>query len=424
LIKDRSDGFKVTLSIKFHSPYARIALVGIDQLIAATSNFLVVWLCLTSLQTEAFGRFSYFWSTIALFVVLNRALFGIPTLLDAESDDSEKLLDNSPSFTGTLLLGVVATFVTIILYVSVDVAESELWIIGLLLIAPLILLQDHIRYFLCATKKIRFAIFLDGLALFFILVAVIVGKNSKFIGWQLIFCLALGYLLASILFVIFNRVNVSLRKLWHFVKKDFHRRSRLVSDALLAWAFGLAAITLIRIQTGDAGLATYNGLIFLFGPVTLVTVFLTLGLQSEAVRTKGNLAYRHRAGLMLIAAIPILWMFTIDFFSRDFIERFLGESTDQILSYVTPFAVSATLGIGIEILNLFMRAHEKFGEIARLRLVSGFIFSIFILAIVYFEFGLGEIIWAMAITSSLVIIVTAALLIKTKTLSNLNGIVD
>ncbi len=87
----------MTTELKNQSPYVRVVLVGFDQLIAATSNFMVVWLCLTSLPTEAFGSFSYSWSVIALFVVLSRSLFGIPALLDSASSDPVEVADVSSS---------------------------------------------------------------------------------------------------------------------------------------------------------------------------------------------------------------------------------------------------------------------------------------------------------------------------------------
>ena len=138
----------MTLELRGQSPYLRVVLVGLDQLIAASSNFLVLWLCLTSLPTALFGTFSYNWNSIALFVVLSRALFGIPALLDAESTKPVEVVDISSSLTGTLLLGVLAALVTFFLYFLGGIDDGNTWILGLLFLAPLNLFQDQTRYLL------------------------------------------------------------------------------------------------------------------------------------------------------------------------------------------------------------------------------------------------------------------------------------
>jgi O-antigen/teichoic acid export membrane protein len=405
----------VTLAVNNQSPYTRVMWVGLDQLLAALSNFLVVWLCLTSLPTEAFGSFSYSWSTIALFVVLSRALFGIPALLDADSNDASQAVDIGASLTGTLVLGVVTAITTFSLYLIGGASESEVWIFGLFLLAPLLLFQDQIRYLMIASKKTKFATGLDLLVLSGVLTTAIFSKAFGFVGWYLIVGLAFGYILASSIFVFRVPVQLNLRSLRLFIRLDFHRRSRLVSDALLAWGFGLVAITLIRVATGDSGIAIYNGLVFLFGPVALVTVFLTLGLQSEVVRTKGNLANRHKFLLVALASSPMVWMLIVDAVPLTYVEKILGPSTQEILSNTLPFGVAASLGIGLEILNLFMRGHKKFAEIAILRLIVGIVLTASIAVAISAKLGLEQIIWFLAATNLLAVIATALLLRKSST---------
>jgi O-antigen/teichoic acid export membrane protein len=389
--------------------------VGLDQLLAALSNFLVVWLCLTSLPTEAFGSFSYSWSTIALFVVLSRALFGIPALLDADSNDASQAVDIGAPLTGTLVLGVVTAITTFFLYLIGGASESEVWIFGLFLLAPLLLFQDQIRYLMIASKKTKFATGLDLLVLSGVLTTAIFSKAFGFVGWYLIVGLAFGYILASSIFVFRVPVQLNLRSLRLFIRLDFHRRSRLVSDALLAWGFGLVAITLIRVATGDSGIAIYNGLVFLFGPVALVTVFLTLGLQSEVVRTKGNLANRHKFLLVALASSPMVWMLIVDSTPLEYVEKLLGPSTEEILSNTLPFGVAASLGIGLEVLNLFMRGHKKFAEIAILRLIVGIVLTTSIAVAISAKLGLEQIIWLLAATNLIAVIATAFLMRKVST---------
>ena len=395
-------------------PFWRIFLVGIDQLISSTSNFLVVWFCLTSLPTETFGRFSYAWSTIALFIVLSRALFGIPALLDTKSNDTRQVEDRGSSLAGTIVLGIIAAIVTLSLHLLGGKSETDIWILGLFLLAPLILFEDQVRYLIVATKKIKFAIFLDLLVLSCIVLTVLVAKNSVSIGWNVIFGLASGYLLASLLFVFCVPMPLNFTNLQLFIKLDFHRRSRLVSDAFLALGFGLVSITLIRVTTGDSGIAIYNGLVFLFGPVALVTVFLTLGLQSEVVRTQGNLANRHKSLLAALCLTPVLWILAIRMTPEQFVENLLGPSTRVILENSALFAISSVTFLILEVLNLFMRTHKQFDQLIVLRFTTGLSLILLILLSEYLNLEFDAIIWAFIISNLFAVIATAIILRRLK----------
>jgi O-antigen/teichoic acid export membrane protein len=390
--------------------YARVFLVGLDQLISSTSNFMVIWLCLTSLPMEAFGSFSYAWSIIALFVVLSRSLFGIPALLDSESNDPVEVADASSSLTGALVLGILTAIVTLGLYLMGGTSENEIWILGVFLLAPLILFQDQIRYLVIATKNIKFAILLDLLVLSCILVTVISSINSEFLGWNLILGLAFGYVFASLLFVLRTPIRLNLGNLRKFIRLDFHRRSRLVSDAFLAWGFGIVALTLIRVATGDSGVAIYNGLVFLFGPVALVTVFLTLGLQSEVVRTKGNLSNRHKVWLAGICLTPILWILMILVTPENLFENLLGTSTKVILDNALLFAVSSVVFLTLEVLNLFMRTHKRFQELVFIRVLAGVTLSVLIALFAYLRLEISAIIWSFVISNGVAVMATAIVL--------------
>jgi choline-glycine betaine transporter len=146
-----------------------------------------------------------------------------------------------------------------------------------------------------------------------------------------------------------------------------------------------------------------------------VTVFLTLGLQSEVVRTKGNLANRHKISLAVLALSPMLWMLIVDAVPLTYVEKILGPSTQEILSNTLPFGVAASLGIGLEILNLFMRGHKKFAEIAILRLIVGIVLTASIAVAISAKLGLEQIIWFLAATNLLAVIATALLLRKSST---------
>ena len=393
-----------------NSSYSKVALVGLDQLISATSNFLIIWLCLMSFPTDTFGSFSYVWSSIALFIILSRALFGVPALLDSQANSSEAKFDVSASLTGSAIFGVFAGLSTFILYVLGGVNESNPWIFGLFFLCPIILFQDSLRYLMISMSKVKVALALDLFLLICISSFVIYAKRHEFMGIYLVLTVAFAYIVALSIFIAFNPIHLSLSKLEALIRFDFHRRSRLLADATVTWGFGLLTLTLIRVATGDNGMGLYNQIIFLFGPVTLVTVFLTLGLQSEVVRTKDHLAARHKTFLIFISLFPILWFYLITQVPDHLLVNFIGQSTSDVYTNAKPFAIWASLALGIEILILFMRAYGKFSEILILRCIGGIIMLIGFVVLLIAKSNLELFIWVGAASNLIILLMTLGLL--------------
>jgi hypothetical protein len=229
--------------------------------------------------------------------------------------------------------------------------------------------------------------------------------------------MACGYLVSSILFISFNPIQLSIRKLIRLIRFDFHRRSRLLADALVTWGFGLVSITLMRFATGDNGIGIYNKIGFLFGPVTLITVFLTLGLQAEVVRTKGHLATRHKALLISISIFPILWLTVVSRVPDHLLVAYLGQPTSEIFINSKPFAVSASLALSVEVLILFMRGYGKFSEILVIRFASGVILMITSIFLLIQKSSLENFIWAIGL-SNLIALIAILLSLRTRNAHN------
>lgn len=402
------------------SAFSRVYAVGFDQIISSVSNFLILWVFLSNSSTAEFGVFSFSWGVIALFISLSRALFGLPSLLDSHksSDNSSEL--SQTSLAGALILGMSAMLVSTILYTFGDPSAQTSWMFGLFFISPLILIHDQLRYIAIASLKPLLAIRIDFVVFAFVATVSIASFSIGFSGWYAMAGLGAGYVIALLSYAKSNFIGFSFKSTLFVIRDDFKRRAKLLSDALLIFLFGVGSLVLLRSATGDDGIGTYNGLLVLFGPVTLVSVFLTIGLQSEISRTSGFLSVKHRSALFGLALTPLLWLLMIQQTNTEVLSKLLGSSTEVVVNNASVFAVAAALSLIQEILNLFMRTREKFGSIAAIRLLTG-VTSLFILTIgVIKELDLNTLIIGLWIPAVIGIVLTSLTLGKPSKLSPLN----
>jgi hypothetical protein len=360
------------------SAYARVYLVAIDQLISSVSNFVILWIFLANFSTKDFGIFSFSWGVIALFIALSRAMFGLPSLLDSYKESHDKSDFSQTSITGAFIIGLGAMITTLIISLISGNNVQMPWMIGLCFLAPMILIHDQFRFVSIATQKPHLAILIDAILCALVLAVLIVSFRFDFLGLYAIVGLGLGYVIAFVFFANSMTVRFNFKSTFLVVRDDISRRAKLLSDAMLVFLFGIASLVLLKIATGDTGVGTYNGLIVLFGPVTLVYVFLTFGLQSEVSRTLGSISRIHKIMLFSLSLTPLLWMGIVNSLEFDLLFSLLGNSTGSIMELADVYAVVAVLILNQEVLNLFMRSREKFGAITSIRLTTGAL-SLFIL---------------------------------------------
>lgn len=362
------------------SAYVRLYLVGIDQLISSVSNFVILWIFLSNSSTEDFGIFSFSWGVIALFISLSRAMFGVPSLLDSYKESHKASEFSQTSITGAFIIGLGATIMTLMISLIGGNNIQMPWMIGLCFLAPMALIHDQFRFISIATQKPHLAILIDSILFALVMSVLFISFRFDFLGWYAIVGLGLGYVIAFVFFANSMIVRFNFKSTLAMVREDIGRRANLLSDATLVFLFGIASLVLLKAATGDIGIGTYNGLVVLFGPVTLVSVFLTFGLQSEVSRTLGSISRIHKVMLFSLGFTPLIWMWIVKSMELDVISRLLGNSTDSILEIADVYAVVAVLILNQEVLNLFMRSREKFGAITSIRLTTGVV-SLFILTL-------------------------------------------
>ena len=141
-------------------------------------------------------------------------------------------------------------------------------------------------------------------------------------------------------------------------------------------------------------------------------MFLTLGIQSEVVRTRGYLATRHKVLLIAFSFSPLIWMLIIRYSPENFLEKLLGPTSTLIIANIIIFALAAAFYVGIEILNLFLRASDNFGAISKLRFVTGVTASITLGIATYLNLEIFYLILSLAISNFVGLLLTIATLRK------------
>ena len=127
----------------------------------------------------------------------------------------------------------------------------------------------------------------------------------------------------------------------------------------------------LRQASGDEGVGLYSALAFVFVPVTLVSVFMVFGLQTEVTRTRGNLLARHKLYLLLLCLSPLGWGAALSVVPSEIILQVFGETVSKGLVFVAVYAASSSLFLLLEMLNLFLKSDSGFIEIVRVRALSG-----------------------------------------------------
>ena len=413
---ENDKGFQGNLESKVNTPAKRLTVTAIDQIASTASNFLVVIVALFSLPTTEFGQFSFAWGALATFIALNRSLFSTPIVLDNSGNKSNHEKDSSSGLTGSLLMG----FFAILIVVPFVVIESEFhsssnWLLLLVLSAPLILLQDQLRYFYVSVGKPQKALTSD-LVIFGILTGATLLTLSNYMSSRILIASFIVSLTLSSTYLLRGlALSLSISSLVKVLKDDFHRRSRLIGEALVTWIIGLAMLVLMRASIGNSGIAIYSALGVAFAPVTLIAVFMSIGIQGEVNRLRNKVTAKQKIVLIGISVSPILWApFLLGLLNLNFFKLFDKFGYD-INNLVNLFALAAALYLLLETLNLFMRAYQEFGKILIIKLLQGVLVITMFLIATFRNASLLELLIVLCAATSLGIIATLFSLWKVRT---------
>jgi len=415
---ENNKGFQGNLESKISTPAKRLAVTAIDQIASTASNFLVVIAALFSLPTAEFGQFSFAWGALATFIALNRSLFSTPIVLDNSGNKSNHEKDASSGLTGSLLMGFFTILIVIpLVAIEPEFQSSSSWLLLLVLSAPLILLQDQLRYFYVSVGKPQKALTSD-LVIFGILTGATLLTLSNYMSSRILIASFIVSLTLSSTYLLRGlALSLSISSLVKVLKDDFHRRSRLIGEALATWIIGLAMLVLMRASIGNSGIAIYSALGVAFAPVTLIAVFMSIGIQGEVNRLRNKVTAKQKIILIGISVSPILWapfLLGILNLNLNFFKLF-DKFGDDINNLVNLFALAAALYLLLETLNLFMRAYQEFGKILIIKLLQGVLVITMFLIATFRNASLLELLIVLCAATSLGIIATLFSLWKVRT---------
>lgn len=389
----------------------RVSLVAVDQIISTTINFLILFSCMRLLSTSSFGVFTFVWGVISTFIVFSRSFFGTPVMLDYSDIDSQTTSING-SLLGAFTLGIFATATSLLLN-AVQNAHLKLdWVFLMVLLSPLFLLHDQFRFVSVAKAKPRIAILIDSILFGAVVISAIFMFKFKVINFWLPALLFLGFIAA--VFVAKKQISVTFdpKALREIIAMDLHRRSLLLTDAFFVLFFGILSLFLLRLAAGNEGVGLYSALALVFVPVTLVSVFMVFGLQKEVTRTRGNLLTRHKSYLLLLCLSPLAWGAALSVLPHEIVLVIFGETVSKGLVFVAVFALSTTMFLLLEMLNLFLKSDERFMEVLQVRIFSGFVLTTLLIAAGFFKLSMNFLIGSFGIASGIGVIATIVLLSK------------
>ena len=387
----------------------RVSLVAVDQIVSTTINFLILFSCMRLLSTSSFGEFSFVWGVISTFIVFSRSFFGTPVMLD-HSDIDSKTTSINGSLLGAFTLGIFATMTSLVLNVVQNANLKLDWVFLIVLLSPLFLLHDQFRFVSVAKAKPRIAILIDAILFAAVVVSVIFMFKFKVVDFWLPVFLLFGFVGAALVAIRQISVTFDPKGFRELIGKDLRRRGLLLTDAFFVLFFGILSLFLLRLAAGNEGVGLYSALALVFVPVTLVSVFMVFGLQKEVTRTRGNLLTRHKVYLLLLCLSPLAWGAALSVVPDEIILVFLGETVSNGLVYVAVYALSTTMFLLLEMLNLFLKSDARFLTMLQVRIFSGVVLTTLLVVAGQLNLSMNFLVGSFGIASSVGVIVTMILL--------------
>ena len=341
-----------------------LALSTADQVVSSASNFLFLILLATTLPVNDFARASTIWTVISFTVIMQRSVFGVPLLLDL---DSQKTNQNSVSGArfGSALAGVPAILVAVVFFIE---SSNSVYLLLACLI-PLILLQDLGRYVAISKEHSEIALFSDLLLLLPISLAIGLSLSSQY---ELPTSFALGSfglgLIAATLVVFGTKVFAfSPKKLSALLNEDIQRRKKLFVDSALISGTAIGSLALVWICYGSTGVAAFNGSLTALAPIGLSTLVIQLVVQHGIVGSFGRVRFREVGIFLSLVLLGILWIAILVAAPPSIGSMFLGDS--WVLSEVLFIAMGFSLiaGLILEFLIVALRAQGIFDQILTVR---------------------------------------------------------
>lgn len=256
-----------------------------DQAVASAGNLLLTIAAARSATTEEFGAFSVVLATHYILLTSSRALVSMPLMMRHREDREDEAMAAVGSASLALMLGVLVALIFAVLGLSTDGLLSY----GFLLYsvtAPMLLLQDSMRFVLNVTKGAKATAINDGVWTVVQVLVFVPGLLGIWPGSPFVYLLLWGCSagIAAIMACINMRFVPSFRAAVRFAKDNIGVGPALLIEGLAASASAQIASYALALTAGLSVVGRLQASQVLFGPVNLLFAGVVFVAVPAAVR--------------------------------------------------------------------------------------------------------------------------------------------
>jgi hypothetical protein len=323
-----------------------LALVTtIDQVLASASNGLLLFVLAQSATVAEFGAISLLVAVLFTWVGFNRGALGTPILLVSKLSRHEVEIESGYAFTWTLVTSVSAA--AAVFGIGAALGQTSIAVV-LALAAPIVLVQDVLRYAPIAFGQPVIAVVSDGVWALFMLALLVINVAGGAVPVDIALLVwGLGGAISAAILVLLSAVRPKYHRLvtwWRTYSPARIRFGGTYATMPLTAAITTAAITAFA---GLAPVAAIRGAVALFGPITLLimavpTVYLMHVRRSGASpRAQWRLLVQVSVGMSALTLLATALLCAIP-----------AEVGTLLLGDVWPPAVSVAPFVGLQCVGL------------------------------------------------------------------------
>jgi O-antigen/teichoic acid export membrane protein len=353
----------------------RIGWVVVDQAVASLTNFVLTLIVARSVTGSAFGAFGIAFVMAMLAITVVRGAVAQPLTIRARlgsSDGSATRRDVSDALGATVVIGVLVA-VTFVLagWLMDGLVGRTVMALGIGL--PALLLQDVWRFVFFVLGRPLKAVVNDTVMLVLLVAGTRAIDGSSVPMVVLLW--AGAALVASGVAIWQSRICPSVQRSSAFIRGHADLSGRLTVESIVLAGGTYAAMLLVGLAVGSAGVGAMRGAQTLFGPVAVVLSGLGAGAVPEgrrlAARGDGRLSPVLRTLSAVLAIGAVLQGVVLLRLPESVGEAILGDTWRGARTLVVPFtAITAALAVATGGI-IGLRIHAAVRESLRLRLVVG-----------------------------------------------------
>jgi O-antigen/teichoic acid export membrane protein len=368
--------------------------VTADQVLSATSNFVITIAVARGIGIEGLGRFSVAFAGYLTVLGFSRALISEPLLAQPRRERDRNV--EAASVTLTLLWATAGALV--VGGAGLALGRVELLVVAAVL--PVTLLQDTLRYQAFRRKKTQLAAMLDGGWLLGSVITWPLVTNSRSVSVALL-CWATAALVGIGVGWPFLRPRlVTPRAAVAWWRRDARGLAApLVLDGIFVTISLQATVFVLASVAGDSALGLLRAGQVYFAPLgmilTAVGVLAVPHLSQRSAPTTNGLAFRLSTGLAALACLVC----TAIIVAEPLLHAVLYANSIDVPGWLlAPLAAQVILSAGAGGMFVVCKARARGGDLARSRL-SSTVIGLAMLAPASIAFGLQGAAWALVVQS-------------------------